>query len=66
MRFSTSSLRIVPSTNGRYRIDSSRSRLFTFPNMLEAGNALSVIKKYGFTRSCFVGRPDPSLQYLRR
>lgn len=40
--------------------------MFTFPNMLEAGNALSIIKKYGFTKTCFVGRPNPSLQYMRK
>lgn len=28
-------------------------------------NALKVIKKYGFTESCFVGRALPSMQYLK-
>jgi hypothetical protein len=32
----------------------------------EARQTLAIIKKYGFTRSCFVGRPDPSFTYLRR
>jgi len=32
----------------------------------EARQALAIIKKYGFTKSCFVGRPDPSFKYLRK
>jgi hypothetical protein len=64
--FNANSLRIVPSGSGRYRIESSGSKMFDFPNMLEAGNAYSVIKKYNFNRSCFVGRPQPSMKYLRR
>lgn len=32
----------------------------------EARQALAVIKKYGFTRSCFVGRPQASFQYMRK
>jgi murein DD-endopeptidase MepM/ murein hydrolase activator NlpD len=64
--FSPPSLVITSISNGKYRLSSGRSSMFTFPNMLEAGNALSLIGKYGFKRTCFVGRPNPSLQYLRR
>jgi len=32
----------------------------------EAYQALKMIKKYGFTYSCFVGRPGPSFKYLRQ
>ncbi|NTV98325.1 MAG: hypothetical protein HGA70_04095, partial [Chlorobiaceae bacterium] len=32
----------------------------------EARAAFAIIKKYGFTRSCYVGRPNPSFQYLRK
>jgi hypothetical protein len=32
----------------------------------EAWLALSLMKKYGFTRNCFVGRPNPSMTYARR
>ncbi|UCE26067.1 MAG: hypothetical protein JSW52_06790 [Candidatus Coatesbacteria bacterium] len=31
----------------------------------EADLAYSIIKKYGFTHICFVGRPDPSMTYFR-
>lgn len=39
---------------------------FTAPTKAEAEEVIAVIKHYGFTRSCFVGRPDPSMSYLRR
>lgn len=32
----------------------------------EARVALSVLQQYGFTRICFVGRPDAVMQYFRR
>lgn len=32
----------------------------------EANKALSVIKKYGFTHICFVGRPDAPMMYFRK
>jgi len=63
--FNPATLSIEALSNGRYRLNSGDRNLFVFPNMLEAGNALSVIRKYGFTKSCFVGRPQSSLEYLR-
>jgi len=39
--------------------------MFDFGNQRsEARNALQAIKSYQMNRSCFVGRPDPSFQYL--
>lgn len=34
----------------------------------EAGaiKTFNIIKKYGFNQSCFVGRPNPGLQYMRK
>ena len=32
-------------------------------NEQEARDALSVIQFYGFNKQCFVGRPDPSMEY---
>lgn len=32
----------------------------------EAYDALDVVKKYGFNKQCFVGRPGPSFRYWRR
>jgi len=42
------------------------SRMRLFPNRQEAEQALGVIKKYGFNRTCYIGRPDPSMTYFRR
>ena len=43
------------------------SLLFAFGSKeLDARKALCVIKKYGFTKACFVGRPGPSMIYLRK
>lgn len=63
--FDPAMIRLEALSDGKYRMVSGSHALFMFPNMLEAGNALSVIRKYGFTKNCFVGRPDASLQYLR-
>ena len=64
--FSTSNLRISRLRSGRYALLSGRTSLFSFPNIREAGSAMAYILKYGFTKSCFIGRPDPSMHYLRR
>jgi hypothetical protein len=53
-------------SDGRVQMISGSQSMFIFPDMLEAGNALSMIRKYGFTKTCFVGRPDASLQYMRK
>jgi len=50
----------------QYLMTDGRSRMFMFPNKAEAEATLSVIKKYGFTKTCYVGRPNPSLQYMRK
>ena len=39
---------------------------FTAPTAAEAQTVIDVIKYYGFTKSCFVGRPGPSMSYLRK
>ncbi|MBF0585959.1 hypothetical protein INT08_07625 [Prosthecochloris sp. N3] len=57
----------VKEINGRWKIVDGNHWMFDFGNKEdEARTAYAVIKKYGFTRSCFVGRPDPSFQYLRK
>ncbi len=57
---------VIKSEGSQYLMTDGTSRMFMFPNKIEADLALSVIKKYGFTRTCYVGRPDPSLQYMRK
>jgi hypothetical protein len=57
----------VEQHGGRWKVVDGSHWMFDFDaNEGEARQALAIIKKYGFTRSCFVGRPDPSFTYLRR
>ncbi|MCE1274248.1 MAG: hypothetical protein LWW75_06980 [Chlorobiales bacterium] len=57
----------VKNINGRWKIVDGAHWLFDFGDKEgEARAALSIIRKYGFTRSCFVGRPDPAFSYLRK
>ncbi|MEO6040231.1 MAG: C1 family peptidase, partial [Saprospiraceae bacterium] len=49
-------------TNDNHIVDGDHS-LFAFPNKAEADKTLKIIKKYGFNRTCFVGRPDASFHY---
>lgn len=53
--------------NNRWKIVDGSHWMFDFnTNEAEAKQSLEIIKKYKFTRSCFVGRPDPSFTYLRK
>ncbi len=57
----------VKKINNDWKIVDGNHWMFSFGNKEdEARQALAIIKKYGFTRSCFVGRPDPSFTYMRK
>jgi hypothetical protein len=57
----------VKYVSGRWKIVDGSQWMFDFDqNEGEARAAFNIIKKYGFTRSCFVGRPQPSFEYLRK
>ena len=57
----------VRRIEGRWKIVDGSHWMFDFGNKQgEARQAFAIIKKYGFNRSCFVGRPNASFQYLRR
>ena len=57
----------VKQMSGRWKIVDGSHLMFDFGSKRdEAELALRIIKKYGFTRSCFVGRPDASFTYLRK
>jgi len=57
----------VANIGGRWKIVDGSHWMFDFGNnQAEAKQSLQIIKHYGFAHSCFVGRPDPSFQYLRR
>ena len=64
--FNKNNLSIRHDGGGRWLLTDSVSRMKTFPNKKEAKMGLAVVKKYGFTRQCFVGRPDPSFSYWRK
>ncbi len=51
----------------RWKIIDGTHWLFDFgSDEAKARLALRIIKKYGFNHSCFVGRPDAPMEYLRR
>jgi len=51
----------------RWKITDGAHWMFDFKNEEdEAFTALAVLQKHQFNRSCFVGRPNPSMTYLRR
>lgn len=57
----------VKNVNGSWKIVDGNHWMFDFGSKkAEADQALAIIKKYGFNKSCFVGRPDPSFQYMRK
>lgn len=57
----------VKQISGSWKIVDGSHWMFDFGSKKsEAYESLKIIKKYGFTRSCFVGRPNPSFKYLRR
>ena len=64
--FSPSTLKVVRNRNRTYSLRAGRPALFTFSKEQEAITAMTYISKYGFTKSCFIGRPDPSFHYMRR
>lgn len=57
----------VVNAGGRWKVVDGSHWLFDFgDNEGEANQALAIIKKYRFSHSCYVGRPDPSFTYMRR
>ncbi|WP_428407078.1 hypothetical protein [Hyphococcus sp.] len=57
----------IRSSGSNFTIVSNGNHMaFTAPSQAEAQEVINVIKFYGFTKSCFVGRPGPSMRYLRK
>ena len=57
----------VSNIQGSWKIVSGRRWLFDFgQGQTEARQALAVIRRFGFSQTCFVGRPDADFTYLRR
>ena len=52
---------------GGWTITEGNRLLFAFGNnKAQAKESLKLIKGYGFNQSCFVGRPGPSMRYLKK
>ena len=57
----------VKNVGGRWKIVDGTHWLFDFGDKeSEARQAFAIIKKYGFNKLCYVGRPHPSFTYLRK
>ncbi len=57
----------VRNVQGRWKIDDRGQWVFDFgARQQEAQQALEIIHRHAFARSCYVGRPNPSFEYLRR
>ncbi|HOI15876.1 MAG TPA: hypothetical protein PK036_05990 [Geobacteraceae bacterium] len=57
----------VQNISGEWKITDGSHWVFSFGGKrAEAEKALSIIRRYGFSRSCYVGRPDPGFSYLRK
>ena len=65
IRFNPRNLQ-VKNIRGSWKIVEGNHYLLSFPNQREASEALQIIRRYGFTHLCFVGRPNASMTYLRR
>lgn len=63
--FNPANLSLQPFGTG-FRMEEGNHAMFVFPNLSEAATSLWVIAKYGFTQSCYVGRPNASLIYMRK
>lgn len=56
----------VENIQGRWKIVDGNHWMFDFNNNEEeARAAFNIIKKYGFSQTCYVGRPHAPFQYLR-
>ncbi len=57
----------VKQINNDWKIVDGNHWMFSFGSLkAEAEQALKIIKHYSMNQTCFVGRPDPSFQYLLR
>ncbi len=57
----------VQRVGNRWKIVEGSHWIMDFDHQeAEARQALRILRHHGFTQQCFVGRPNPSLTYLRR
>lgn len=65
LSFDPNKLVIKKLSSNQFRIESGNHLMKMFSTMEEAGNALQIIKRNGYTKSCFIGRPNPSFEYYK-
>jgi hypothetical protein len=61
--FDTSNVALHESNGNWWIVNGSALMLYFGTNEAEAREALNIIQHYGMNNQCFVGRPDPSLEY---
>lgn len=64
--FNPAKLTVKQEASNKFLVTDGSSRMFIFPNKQQADQAVAIIKQYGFTRTCYVGRPKASFQYMRK
>lgn len=63
--FDLSQIEVIQEGDEWLMLDSGK-RMKKFPNQDEAEEALAIIQQYGFTQTCYIGRPKASFSYLRK
>lgn len=56
----------VSERDGKYLVLSGTSSMLAFSDKAEAEKAVKIIRYYGATRMCYVGRPNASMSYIRK
>lgn len=56
----------VEQSGSNWQVVDGSSLITTYENRDDAVRAVDTIQFYGFTQNCFVGRPDPDMQYWLR
>ncbi|MDZ7717450.1 MAG: hypothetical protein U5K72_01365 [Balneolaceae bacterium] len=56
----------IEQSGSDWHVVDGNSLIFTYEDRAEAAKARDTIQFYGFTQICFVGRPDPGMQYWLR
>ncbi len=57
----------LEEVSGSWKLSDANQWVFDFGQDVKAAKkSLELIRKYHFSRVCYVGRPDPSFQYLRQ
>ncbi len=66
IRFDIQKLK-VKHLGGHWKIVQGSHFLFDFKHdVKQARESLAIIKRFGFDQSCFIGRPQPSMTYLKK